>query len=86
MDRRQFIASTAAIGLMPYHAFAAAPRHHLRAEVVTSQVLPEGDGVTRMLGFNGSMPGPELRVRKGNHRSRKWSIRRDGGSLAWHQT
>ncbi|NRB05895.1 MAG: multicopper oxidase family protein [Rhodobacteraceae bacterium] len=65
MDRRQFIASTAAIGLMPYHAFAAAPRHHLRAEVVTSQVLPEGDGVTRMLGFNGSMPGPELRVQRG---------------------
>jgi hypothetical protein len=27
---------------------------------VTQQILPDGDGATSMLGFNGSMPGPEL--------------------------
>lgn len=65
MDRRQFIASAAALGLVPHQAMAGSSVHHLRAEEVTSQVLPEGDGITRMLGFNGSMPGPELRVRHG---------------------
>ena len=39
--------------------------HRLKVEEVTSQILPEGDGTTRLLGFNGSTPGPELRVRRG---------------------
>lgn len=65
MDRRQFLASSAALGLMPKHSLAAVPTHHLKAEPVTAQVLPDGDGVTEMLGFNGSMPGPEIRVRRG---------------------
>jgi FtsP/CotA-like multicopper oxidase with cupredoxin domain len=37
----------------------------LKAEMVTQQILPDGDGATSMLGFNGSMPGPELRVQRG---------------------
>jgi hypothetical protein len=32
--------------------------------MVTQQILPDGDGATSMLGFNGSMPGPELRVQR----------------------
>ncbi|WP_299207625.1 multicopper oxidase family protein [uncultured Tateyamaria sp.] len=65
MNRRQFLASSAAIGLLPRQAIAGSSMYRLRAEEVTSQVLPAGDGTTRMLGFNGSMPGPELRVRRG---------------------
>ncbi|KAG1715164.1 Multicopper oxidase mco [Nymphon striatum] len=36
----------------------------LKAEPVIQQILPEGDGQTSMLGFNGTMPGPELRVQR----------------------
>lgn len=65
MNRRQFLASSAALGLLPGQAIAASPPYRLRAEAVTAQILPDGDGATRMLGFNGSTPGPELRVRRG---------------------
>ncbi|APX13010.1 multicopper oxidase family protein [Tateyamaria omphalii] len=65
MNRRQFLASSAAMGLLPRSAASASPTYRLRAEDVTGQILPLGDGATRMLGFNGSMPGPELRVRQG---------------------
>ncbi len=65
MNRRQFLASSAAIGLLPRSVSAASPTYRLKAEAVTGQILPDGDGATQMLGFNGSMPGPELRVRRG---------------------
>lgn len=65
MNRRQFLASSAALGLLPLEGWAATPAHRLKAEQVTAQILPNGEGVTRMLGFNGSMPGPELRLRRG---------------------
>lgn len=65
MNRRHFIATTAATAILPLPAFAAPNAFQLKAEEVTQQVLPEGDGATTMLGFNGSMPGPELKVRRG---------------------
>ena len=65
MNRRQFLASSAAVSWLPLQAFAGSTMYRLRAEEVTSQILPDGDGATRMLGFNGSMPGPELRVPRG---------------------
>ena len=65
MNRRHFIATTAATAILPLPTFAAQNAFQLKAEEVKQQVLPEGDGATSMLGFNGSMPGPELRVRRG---------------------
>ncbi|MGB3246524.1 MAG: multicopper oxidase family protein [Sulfitobacter sp.] len=65
MNRRQFLASGSALALLPVPALAGQNPFRLKAEAVTQQVLPEGDGATSMLGFNGSMPGPELRVRRG---------------------
>jgi FtsP/CotA-like multicopper oxidase with cupredoxin domain len=65
MNRRQFLASAAVLGVLPRQVTARTSMHRLRAEDVTGQVLPSGDGTTRMLGFNGSMPGPELRIRRG---------------------
>lgn len=65
MNRRQFLASAASLSLLPRASFAASPDFQLRAEAVTQQLLPEDAGPTRMLGFNGSMPGPELRVKRG---------------------
>jgi len=85
MNRRQFLASSAAIGLLPRPATAASPTYRLKAEEVTGQILPEGDGTTRMLGFNGSMPGPELRVRRGEPVSVDVENGLDEGtSVHWH--
>ena len=65
MNRRHFLASASAIAILPIHTFAGQGTLRLKAEVVTQQILPDGNGATSMLGFNGSMPGPELRVRRG---------------------
>lgn len=85
MNRRQFIACTTALGLIPQHIFAGSSMHRLRAEDVTSQILPRGDGATRMLGFNGSMPGPELRVPRGTRVTIDVENGLDEGtSVHWH--
>ena len=65
MNRRYFLASSSAIAILPLPTFSGQTRLHLKAEAVTQQILPLGDGTTSMLGFNGSMPGPELRLRRG---------------------
>ncbi len=65
MNRRHFLATASATALMPLPILAAEGPLRLKAEAVTQQILPAGGGVTSMLGFNGSMPGPELRMRRG---------------------
>ena len=65
MNRREFLACSAAAALLPTTAWAA-PAFRLKAGPVDARILPEGNGPTRMLGFNGSTPGPELRVRQGD--------------------
>ena len=54
MNRRAFLAGTTAALIFP-RATLARP-YILRAEPVIAQILPEGDGTTVMLGFNGSTP------------------------------
>jgi FtsP/CotA-like multicopper oxidase with cupredoxin domain len=65
MNRRHFLATVSAVAILPMPSFAAQGPLRLKAEAVTQQILPDGDGATSILGFNGSMPGPELRVRRG---------------------
>ena len=65
MNRRYFLASVSATAILPIPTFAAATPLRLKAEAVTEQILPAGYSATSMLGFNGSMPGPELRVHHG---------------------
>ena len=65
MKRRHFLATVSATAILPMPTFAAQDTLRLKAEAVMQQILPNGDGATAMLGFNGSMPGPELRVRRG---------------------
>ncbi|WP_195822759.1 multicopper oxidase family protein [Roseobacter sp. MH60115] len=83
MDRRTFLLSTGAVLALP-HAGLASPSV-LRAEPVKAQILPEGDGTTDMLGFNGSTPGPELRVRQGETLTVRFDNQTsEGSSLHWH--
>ena len=65
MNRREFLLSSAAAAAFPASA-GAAPATRLRASPVMAQLLPEGEGPTSMLGFNGRTPGPELRIRQGD--------------------
>ena len=65
MNRRHFLTTVSAVAILPLPTLAAQNAFRLRAEPVTQQILPDGDGATAMLGFNGAMPGPELRVRRG---------------------
>lgn len=65
MNRRHFLACASAIAILPIQTFAGQGTLRLKAEAVTQQILPDGNAATSMLGFNGSMPGPELRVRRG---------------------
>ena len=85
MNRREFLASASALALLPLPGTAAAAPLKLRAEVVTRQILPEGDGATAMLGFNGSMPGPELRVKRGQRVSVEVENGlEEGTAVHWH--
>ncbi|MFG6538519.1 multicopper oxidase family protein [Sulfitobacter sp. CS16] len=65
MNRRQFLASVSAATVLPLPGFAGQTPLKLKAQPVTQQILPEGEGATAMLGFNGSMPGPEIRLKRG---------------------
>ncbi|MEO9823147.1 MAG: multicopper oxidase family protein [Paracoccaceae bacterium] len=83
LHRRTFLLGTAAALSLPSSAFAS-PKV-LRAEHVKAQILPEGDGATDMLGFNGTTPGPELRVRQGEVLSLRFENQTDqGSSVHWH--
>ena len=83
LTRRRFLSTSAALLALPRLPHAAPAL--LRAEPVTAQILPDGDGVTRMLGFNGSTPGPELRFRQGDTVDLRFENGIDQGSaIHWH--
>lgn len=63
LTRRLFMAAGASALFVPN--IVRAQQTTLRAEPVTAQILPDGDGMTEMLGLNGKTPGPELRIRQG---------------------
>ena len=84
MNRREFLIASAASTLLPATGWAV-PAFRLKAGPVDARILPEGAGVTPMLGFNGSTPGPELRVRQRD----RVSIAFENGSgrpsaIHWH--
>ena len=85
MKRREFLVALAATALAPASGWAAPAGLRLKAEPVTARLLPEGQGVTRMLGFNGSTPGPEIRARKGGRVAVAFENGIDSASaIHWH--
>ena len=84
MNRREFLACSAAAVVLPAPA-RAAPAFRLEAGPVDARILPGSGDPTRMLGFNGSTPGPELRLRQGE----RISVSFENGSgrpsaIHWH--
>ena len=83
LQRRALLFGTGAALMLP-RAAVASPTV-LRAEPVKAQILPVGDGKTDMLGFNGSTPGPELRVRQGERLAVRFDNQTtDASSVHWH--
>lgn len=83
LNRRHFLAGTAISLTMPRVSLASPTV--LRAEPVSAQILPEGEARTAMLGFNGSSPGPELRVRQGDTLAIRFDNQTpEGSSVHWH--
>lgn len=85
MNRRYFLASASAVAILPIPAFAGQEGLRLKAEAVVQQILPDDVGSTAMLGFNGSMPGPELRLRRGERAAIDVENGLDEGTAVhWH--
>lgn len=83
LTRRTLLCSAAAAFLMPKQLLAAPTV--LRAEPVALQVLPDGQNATALWGFNGSSPGPELRVRQGDTLALRFeNATEQPSSVHWH--
>ncbi len=83
MNRRTFLCSTAAASLAP--KFGMAAPDVLRAGPASLQILPDGQNATALWGFNGSSPGPELRVRQGDTLAVRFENGTDQPStIHWH--
>lgn len=84
MKRREFLITASAAAIAPRISWAA-PQIDLVAQPVMAQILPSGEPKTPMLGFNGSTPGPELRVRQGDVLDVRFLNQIEQGSAVhWH--
>ena len=84
MNRRGFLIAAGAATISQRFALASSG-FELTAEPVRAQILPEGAPTTEMLGFNGSTPGPMLRVRQGDLLDVGFKNRlAEGSAVHWH--
>jgi FtsP/CotA-like multicopper oxidase with cupredoxin domain len=84
MNRREFLITTSVAALVPRITLASTPTE-LVAQPVSAQLLPDGEPTTPMLGFNGSTPGPVLRVRQGEIFDIRFLNQiGEGSAVHWH--
>lgn len=85
LTRRHFIASGTALATLGTPKVYAAGFDELRARVNEIQLLPEKYGQTRIWGFEGSAPGPEIRAVQGTRVQRRvFNDLPDPTSTHWH--
>lgn len=86
MNRRDFLITTAATVSLPQMGSTLTAPRLLIAGAMTQQILPtKYSGHTGVLGFNGSVPGPELRVRQGQELAiRLQNNLNEGAAVHWH--
>lgn len=65
MDRRAFLAASTAIACAPRVGLAAPPQRSLRLAPAKQFLVGDAHPATDVWAFNGSIPGPELRLRQG---------------------
>ena len=81
--RRAFLGTAAAASFAP--TFGQAATHTLTASNITAQILPSGSKPAQMMGFNGSSPGPILRVPQGDALSVRFENElEEGSAVHWH--
>lgn len=84
MNRRDFLITASAAAVAP-RILRASASVELVAQQVEAQILPQGEPPTRMLGFNGSTPGPVLRARQGDVFDIRFLNRiGEGSAVHWH--
>ena len=83
LTRRDLLCSAVAAALIPGRVRGMPDV--LRAEPVRLQILEEGQAPTDLWGFNGSTPGPEIRVTQGDTLALRFENRTDQpSSIHWH--
>ena len=65
LNRRQMLAAGTAFAIAGVRTASAANPRDLKAHVSDIQLLPDDFGKTRIWGFEGTAPGPEIRVAQG---------------------
>ena len=85
LSRRKFIAAGAALATLGAGRSWAATPIDLHTRVADVQLLPEKYGQTRIWGFDGTAPGPEIRVAQGARVQRRViNDLPDATSTHWH--
>lgn len=85
LNRRQFLATGTAFAALGTRNAAAAVPGELNARVADIQLLPDNYGPTRIWGFEGMAPGPEIRVAQGGRVHRRlMNDLPDATSTHWH--
>ena len=85
LGRRQVLGGMAALAAMPSRVGAQDVSENLRAKIADLQLLPEQYAKTRVWGFEGLMPGPEIRLQQGQRvRKRLINDLPDATSTHWH--
>ena len=85
LSRRTFMVGTSAACTLPAFPSAAPAPSSLRAEPGTVQLAPKEYGKTPIWGYDGQVPGPELRVAQGSRLQIDFENRLDQAStIHWH--
>lgn len=85
LTRRGMLFGGAALAALPAISASAAVPALLTARVARMQLLPEGYGETEIWGYEGTMPGPEIRVAQGARvRRRLENALPRPTSIHWH--
>ena len=85
LNRRQLLATGTAFAALGATPGVAGAKYDLNANVADIQLLPEKYGKTRIWGFEGIAPGPEIRVTQGTRIQRRLvNNLPDATSTHWH--
>ncbi|WP_419195945.1 multicopper oxidase family protein [Cognatishimia activa] len=85
LTRRQAVGGMAATAFLPTLPARAAGPQTLTAQVSDMQLLPDEYGRTTIWGYDGTMPGPEIRVSKGGRVQREFINQLpQATSIHWH--
>ena len=85
LNRRQFLATGTGFAVLGAGSAAPSAPGDLNARIADIQLLPEEYGITRIWGYEGVAPGPEIRVVQGARmQGRLMNDLPDATSTHWH--